>query len=116
MGDADDETDDKDEDLRKLLEREDVKTFLDQAEEAATSGRQLDWDVTFKVANLRYYRTHFERKREDRTAEAELATEWMLRALNFNPLHVDLSGEAMRRAQWESQSSGETQAWWPRRL
>jgi tetratricopeptide (TPR) repeat protein len=85
------EDDEAEKDLRKLLERDDVQKFLDQAEEAATSGAPLDWDVTSKVANLRYYRTYFEKGEEERSAEAERALEWILRALYVNPLHVDLS-------------------------
>jgi tetratricopeptide (TPR) repeat protein len=85
------EDDETEKDLRKLLERDDVQKFLEQAEEAATSGAPLDWDVTSKVANLRYYCTYFERSKEQRTAQAERALEWILRALYINPLHVDMS-------------------------
>ncbi len=64
--------------------------FLQQADEAAASGAPLDWDVTSKVANLRYYRTYFERNEEERESEAERTLEWILRALYINPIHVDL--------------------------
>jgi len=78
------------ENLKKLLFSDDVKKFLDEAEEAAKTGVAVDWDVTSKVANLRYYLTYFGDKKT-REAEAELAAEWILRGLNINPLHVDLS-------------------------
>lgn len=82
--------DQAEEDLRKLLFSEDVKTFLEDAEEAAKTGAPVDWDVASKVANLHYYLTYFGDKKT-REAEAERAAEWILRALNINPMHVDLS-------------------------
>jgi tetratricopeptide (TPR) repeat protein len=85
------EDDESEKELRKLLDRDDVQKFLDQADEAATSGAPLDLDVTSKVANLRYYRTYFEKGEDERSAEAERALEWILRALYVNPLHVDLN-------------------------
>lgn len=82
--------DEAEEDLKKLLYSDDVKTFLEEAEEAAKTGAAIDWDVASKVANLRYYLTYFGDKKTQE-AEAELASQWILRALNINPLHVDLS-------------------------
>jgi tetratricopeptide (TPR) repeat protein len=79
-------------DLRKLLCSEDVKNFLEEAEEAAKAGTSIDWDVASKVANLRYYLIYFGEP-QSREAAGELAGEWILRALNFNPLHADLSAK-----------------------
>ncbi len=74
--------------LKGLLYSDDVEKFLGQAEEAARSG-QLDWDVTSKAAYIHYYRTYFEEK--NREAETSKASEWIVRALNMNPLHMDLT-------------------------
>jgi tetratricopeptide (TPR) repeat protein len=82
--------DEEEEDLRKLFDSEDLKTFLDEAEEAAKTGAPLGWDVTSKVAYLRYYLTYFA-EQKSKESEANLASQWIIRALNLNPLHVDLS-------------------------
>lgn len=82
--------DEEEEELRKLFDSEDLKTFLNEAEESAKTGAPLDWDVTSKVAYLRYYLTYFAEKKS-KESEAELASQWIIRALNLNPLHVDLS-------------------------
>jgi tetratricopeptide (TPR) repeat protein len=74
--------------LRDLLYSEDVDNFLKQAEEAAKGGI-VDWDVASKTAYISYYRTYFEKG--DKLASVDKALEWILRALNMNPLHVDLT-------------------------
>jgi tetratricopeptide (TPR) repeat protein len=76
--------------LRTILYSEELRAFLDQAEEAIKSGASLDWDVVSKVANLQYYRTYFE-KDEHKYSQAATAYEWICRALVINPLHVDLT-------------------------
>jgi len=82
--------DEEEEDLRKQFDSEDLKTFLSEAEEAARAGAPLDWDVTSKVAYLHYYLTYFA-EQKSKKSEADLASQWIMRALNLNPLHVDLS-------------------------
>ena len=82
--------DKEEEELRKIFDSENMKTFLDEAEEAAKTGVPLDWDVTSKVAYLHYYLTYFA-EQKSKESEAELASQWIVRALNLNPLHVDLS-------------------------
>lgn len=76
--------------LRTLLYSQDVQGFLDASEEALNSGKPLDWDVVSKVANLHYYRTYFE-KDDKKYIQASFANAWIIRALNMNPLHVDLT-------------------------
>jgi tetratricopeptide (TPR) repeat protein len=73
--------------LKDLLYSEDVDNFLKQAEEAANGGA-VDWDVASKTAYIYYYRTYFEKG--DKQPSVDKAREWILRALNMNPLHVDL--------------------------
>jgi hypothetical protein len=75
---------------RELLYSKDVQTFLEQAEEAAKSGVTVDWDVTYKAANLHYYRIYFETEKDQIEAQAQRAYNWIQRALMINPLHVDL--------------------------
>jgi len=76
--------------LRTLLYSQDVQGFLDASEEALNSGRPLDWDIVSKVANLHYYRTYFE-KDDKKHIQTSLANAWIIRALNMNPLHIDLT-------------------------
>ncbi|MGO9646833.1 MAG: hypothetical protein ACLPOO_02145 [Terriglobales bacterium] len=74
--------------LKQLLYADEVEKFLEEAEEAArTAG--VDWDVASKAAYVTYYRTYFEG--EDRAGQIERAIQWITRALNMNPLHVDLT-------------------------
>jgi tetratricopeptide (TPR) repeat protein len=77
------------EELKKLLYSDDVNNFL-QAAEGASMGGSLDWDTTSKTAYIYYYRTYFE-KAETKRVEIDKALEWISRALNMNPLHVDLT-------------------------
>src|SRR3989454_10403680 len=74
--------------LKELLYSEDVEKFLKQAEDTAKGGC-VDWDIASKAAHIYYYRTYFE-KGEQRS-EVDKAVEWIIRALNMNPLHVDLT-------------------------
>jgi tetratricopeptide (TPR) repeat protein len=76
--------------LRDLLDSEDVKKFLAQADQAVKSGN-ADWDIVSKAANLRYYITYFEKDDERKLQKAEMANDWILRALAMNPLHVDFT-------------------------
>ncbi len=73
--------------LKDLLYSADVEKFLQQADEVAVKGA-LDWDIVSKSAYIRYYRTYFEK---DNRAGIDTAIEWVTRALNMNPLHVDLT-------------------------
>jgi tetratricopeptide (TPR) repeat protein len=79
--------------LRAQLSSDNVKTFLKQADDACKTGAPIDWDVTSKVANLRYYCTYFAPDDESRKTEAEPARQWILRALNIDPLHADLTAK-----------------------
>jgi hypothetical protein len=74
--------------LREELYSADVETFLQEAKDSARRG-SLDWDVCSKTAYISYYRTYFER--DNKRAEVDQALEWIVRALNMNPLHVDLT-------------------------
>ncbi len=74
--------------FRQQLDSDDVKKFLDDAEEATRNGTPIDWDVVSKVANLHYYKTYFEKDGE-KEAQEELAYQWIRRALLMNPFHVD---------------------------
>lgn len=74
--------------LKDLLYSEDVDNFLKQAEETA-KGCGIDWDIASKAAYIYYYRTYFEKG--DKQPSVDRAHEWILRALNMNPLHVDLT-------------------------
>jgi tetratricopeptide (TPR) repeat protein len=76
--------------LRELLYSDDVKKFLEAAQQAAKTGG-LDWDVTSKTAYIYYYRTYFEKETASKGIEIDKALEWMTRALNMNPLHIDLT-------------------------
>lgn len=80
---------DEAEKLRGLLYSEDVGRFLDETDRAVKSGA-ADWDIVSKAAVLHYYRTYFE-KDEKKISQAEIAANWILRALAMNPLHVDLT-------------------------
>lgn len=73
--------------LRDLLYSPDVDKFLQEATELANTGK-LDWDTVSKAAYISYYRTYFER---DGEAEKDRALQWITRALNMNPMHVDLT-------------------------
>jgi tetratricopeptide (TPR) repeat protein len=75
--------------LRTLLFSSDVEGFLKAADTAAAAGT-LVWDVTSKAAYLHYYRIYFKTDGE-RRAQAELAHDWIQRALLVNPLHADLT-------------------------
>jgi tetratricopeptide (TPR) repeat protein len=79
--------------LRTQLSSDEVTTFLKQADDAVKTGAPIDWDVTSKVANLHYYKTYFAADDGSRTAEAEPARQWILRALNINPLYADLTAK-----------------------
>lgn len=74
--------------LKDLLYSEDVDNFLKQAEESAKSCG-VDWDIASKTAYIYYYRTYFEK--DNKQPGVDKAREWILRALNMNPLHVDLT-------------------------
>jgi tetratricopeptide (TPR) repeat protein len=74
--------------LKDLLYSADVDNFLKQAEEGANGGA-VDWDVASKTAYIYYYRTYFEK--DNKEPIVDKAREWILRALNMNPLHVDLT-------------------------
>jgi tetratricopeptide (TPR) repeat protein len=76
--------------LEKLLYSDDVNDFL-QGADGASKGGSLDWDITSKTAYIYYYRTYFEKEDENKHLEVDTAIEWMTRALNMNPLHVDLT-------------------------
>jgi tetratricopeptide (TPR) repeat protein len=76
--------------LGKSLDSPEVNKFLDEAEQAVQSGN-ADWDIVSKAANLYYYRTYFEKDEEIKRQKAEIADEWIQRALVMNPLHVDLT-------------------------
>jgi tetratricopeptide (TPR) repeat protein len=76
--------------LEKLLYSDDVNNFLQGAHGASKAGT-LDWDITSKTAYIYYYRTYFEKDDEKKHIEVEKAIEWITRALNMNPLHVDLT-------------------------
>lgn len=80
--------DDEVQHLKELLHSDEVKHFLLQADEAAQRGT-ADWDVVSKTAYIYYYRTFFEKENKNRAVAR--ATEWLIRALNMNPLHSDLS-------------------------
>jgi tetratricopeptide (TPR) repeat protein len=91
IDDVDDTVDKAEADkLRALVYSPDVQKFLDDAEEAAKTGGTVDWDIASKTAVLHYYRTYFE-KDDKKIAQAELASQWIQRALIINPLHVDLT-------------------------
>ncbi len=75
--------------LRDLIFSDEVTNFLHQAEEAVASG-SVDWDIASKSANIYYYRTFFLEKEEGRGPVGK-AIEWLVRALNMNPLHVDIT-------------------------
>ena len=76
------------EELQKELYAPEVDDFLKQADEAAKTGA-LDWDIVSKVAYVSYYRTYFEKDHQD--AEVKRAIDWLVRALNMNPNHVELT-------------------------
>jgi hypothetical protein len=76
------------ENLKDLLYSDDVEEFLKQADAAAKDGT-ADWDVVSKAAYIWYYRTYFEK--ENQSVAVAKASEWITRALNMNPLHVDLT-------------------------
>jgi tetratricopeptide (TPR) repeat protein len=91
VDDIDDTVDKSEADkLRALLYAPDVQKFLDDAEDAAKTGGAIGWDVASKAAVLHYYRAYFE-KDDKKIAQAELASQWIQRALIINPLHVDLT-------------------------
>ena len=73
--------------LKDLLYQTEVDKFLEEAEEATKMG-SVDWDIASKAAHIHYYRTYFEKENE---SEGTKASEWIIRALNMNPLHVDLT-------------------------
>jgi tetratricopeptide (TPR) repeat protein len=77
------------ESLNQLLNSEEVNNFLSEAEAASKAG-SLEWDIVSKTAYIYYYRTYFQEEKE-RVGEINKALEWLSRALNINPLHVDLT-------------------------
>src|SRR5579859_434657 len=83
--------DDQEAELKSLFSPE-VTKFLSDAEVAAKAGASVDWDVASKVAYLRYYLTYFGEEKEKKS-QADLASQWLLRALYINPLHVDLTAK-----------------------
>jgi tetratricopeptide (TPR) repeat protein len=83
----------KKEEAREQIFSPGVNTFLDQADEASKTGADMGWDVVSKVSYLRYYRIYFSADEPSRLADAERARQWILRALNINPLHVDLTAK-----------------------
>jgi len=78
----------KNKDLKELLYSENVETFLKDAEQALGTD-SVDWDVVSKAAYLTFYRVFF--NKEDRKTAINLALRWIVRALNINPLHIDLT-------------------------
>lgn len=76
--------------LRDLLYSDDVQTFLKEVEDTGLSG-SLDWDTVSKTAYILYYRTYFEQDDATYRASVRKTLEWITRALNMNPLHVDLT-------------------------
>jgi tetratricopeptide (TPR) repeat protein len=86
VGEIPDLNEKEEQQLKDLLYSADVETFLKQADDVAAKGA-LDWDITSKSAYVRYYRVYFEKDH----AGIGKAVEWVTRALNMNPLHVDLT-------------------------
>jgi tetratricopeptide (TPR) repeat protein len=78
--------------LRDILYSEDVTKFLSQSEDAVRIGASLDWDVVSKAATLNYYLTYYE-EGDDKQAQEQKASEWIVRALVMNPLHPDFSAK-----------------------
>jgi tetratricopeptide (TPR) repeat protein len=76
--------------LKGRLDSDEVKAFLDQVNSAVADGTNLDWDTVSKAAYIQYYRTYFTED-DSKVAQARLAVEWILRALQLNPHHVDLT-------------------------
>jgi tetratricopeptide (TPR) repeat protein len=74
--------------LKDQLYSDDVQTFLEQADEAAKGG-SVDWDIAAKSAYIHYFRTYFDQESE--SSELDEAISWIIRALNMNPKHVDLT-------------------------
>jgi tetratricopeptide (TPR) repeat protein len=73
--------------LRDLLYQPEVDKFLEQSDDAMKKGA-VDWDIASRAAYIHYYRTYFER---DNQIAKKSALEWIIRALNMNPLHTDLT-------------------------
>jgi tetratricopeptide (TPR) repeat protein len=78
------------EELRKLLDQDDVKLFLAQAEDALKDGQPLDWDTVSKVAYVYYYKVYCTPDPQKKTLVQD-ALHWIRRALVFVPMHVDLT-------------------------
>jgi tetratricopeptide (TPR) repeat protein len=78
------------EELRQVLYKEEVSTFLEEADEEVNSAAGVDWDVTSRAAYLHYYRIYYESD-EKRELQEDKAEEWILRALFMNPQHGDLT-------------------------
>lgn len=78
--------------LRDRLDSDEVKKFLDQADQAVKSGT-ADWDIVSTAANLSYYAPYFEKDDEKKMQKAEVAEQWILRALAMNPLQVDFTAK-----------------------
>lgn len=76
-------------DTRKLLDDDDVKLFLSQAEQALKEGHTLDYDTVSKVAYIYYYKV-YGAPDEQKSALSQYAIQWIQRALVLNPLHIDL--------------------------
>ncbi|HEV7674693.1 MAG TPA: tetratricopeptide repeat protein [Candidatus Angelobacter sp.] len=77
------------EELRTLLECDDVTLFLNQAEQALKDGHSLDWDTVSKVAYIYYYKVYCASETEKKDF-LQYANQWIQRALILNPMHVDL--------------------------
>jgi tetratricopeptide (TPR) repeat protein len=76
----------------KLLDSHTVKTFLEQAEDAANNGAPLDWDVVSKAAVLNYY-LYYSVAPDLKEAQLQRAIDWVRRALIIYPSHVDLTAK-----------------------
>jgi tetratricopeptide (TPR) repeat protein len=76
-------------DTRKLLEDDDVKLFLNQAEQAVKEGRALEYDAVSKVAYIYYYKV-YSAEEDKKQSLGQVAIHWVQRALVLNPMHIDL--------------------------
>ena len=72
-----------------FTQRMSINSWKQQSKAARTGS--LDWDITSKTAYIYYYRTYFQKEAVSKRIEIDKALEWMTRALNMNPLHIDLT-------------------------
>jgi len=72
----------------KVLESDEIKEYLKQAETATKEGSLLDWDVVSKVAALQYYLVYAVDSTK-RDGQLDLAMDWLTRALIMCPRHPD---------------------------